>query len=270
MKRGSHPVCTVPGVLSAIASDICYLLKTSGFTIRSWKNRKNQSPRWRGVRGQRVQPGLPSRNTHRLTSMHFLSFWKELMSCFYLHQKRPTPRKAFFFLCSDRSFTTAYLWNQLGLTGKFSCPLQRFSLVSAPVTEAGEKCIHFHHVLLTFFTTWCASSILLNYICRCLKSRVQLRVMQRDTQRTITLKINPGFLLKWQTSPCIYTCLHASLTSCQNSKNLHKDGTKTLKQVNFCMQQPVTWVNLDVRKGIVPFLDPSCSQDHSLNSPMPI
>lgn len=95
--RGSHNVCTVPGVLSAIASDICYLLKTSGFTIRSWENRKNQSPSWRGVRGQRLQSGLPSRNTHRLTSMHFVSFWKELMSCFYLHQKHPTLRKAFFF-----------------------------------------------------------------------------------------------------------------------------------------------------------------------------
>lgn len=150
MKWGSRPVCTVPGVLSAIASDICYLLKTSGFTIRSWKNRKNQSPKWWGVRGERVQPGLPSTNTHWLTSMHFVSFWKELMSCFYLHQKCPTPRKAFFFTCSGRSFATAYLWNQLGLG--------RGSLWYLPLWQAGEKCIHFNHVSLIFFTTRCALS----------------------------------------------------------------------------------------------------------------
>lgn len=46
MNRASGRVCTVPGVLSAIASDICYLLKTSGFTIHSQKNRKSETQSW--------------------------------------------------------------------------------------------------------------------------------------------------------------------------------------------------------------------------------
>lgn len=53
LKRGSHPVCTVPGVLLAIASDICCLLKTSGFSIHFWKNWKNRSHR----RGERKVKG---------------------------------------------------------------------------------------------------------------------------------------------------------------------------------------------------------------------
>lgn len=41
--RVSRPVCTVPGVLSAIASDICYLLKTSGFSLHSQQKTKSET-----------------------------------------------------------------------------------------------------------------------------------------------------------------------------------------------------------------------------------
>lgn len=44
MNWASLAVCTVPGVLSAIASDICYLLKTSGFTIHP---AEEETPGWR-------------------------------------------------------------------------------------------------------------------------------------------------------------------------------------------------------------------------------
>lgn len=44
MNWASLAVCTVPGVLSAIASDICYLLKTSGFTIHP---AEEETPSWR-------------------------------------------------------------------------------------------------------------------------------------------------------------------------------------------------------------------------------
>lgn len=145
MMLDSHPACTVPGVLSAIASDICYLLKTSGFSICSWKNRKSQSPSQRGVRGQRVQPGLPSRNTHDA----FCLLFERADVMFLSSAETPDSQKGFFLLffsCSDRSLTTAYFWNQQGPMGKFSCPLQGFSLISAPVTGVGEL----------FFSTWCA------------------------------------------------------------------------------------------------------------------
>lgn len=44
--RQSGSACIVPGVLSAIASDICYLLRTSGFSIHSQKKRKSKSHGW--------------------------------------------------------------------------------------------------------------------------------------------------------------------------------------------------------------------------------
>lgn len=50
MNRGSLAVCTVPGVLSAIASDICYLLQTSGFTIHP-QEEETQSWRQTEVKG---------------------------------------------------------------------------------------------------------------------------------------------------------------------------------------------------------------------------
>lgn len=149
MKRGSHPVCTVPGVLLAIASDICYLLKTSGFTIRSWKNIKNQSLRWRGVSGQRVQPGLPSRNTHRVEIDAFCLILERADVMFLSSPETTDSQKAFFFFSRVETEASPLLTCGISWDWRGSFPaLCRGSLWYLPLWQRRERSVS---TLITFY-----------------------------------------------------------------------------------------------------------------------
>lgn len=90
MNRAGLAVCTVPGVLSAIASDICYLLKTSGFTIHPAEEERLQAQGRQRSRGRHwLTPQKETFLYNLQLGVYIFHFQDWLMSCLRrCHKKR--------------------------------------------------------------------------------------------------------------------------------------------------------------------------------------